>query len=293
MVEVVTPAPVAADTPLLTHTATPRPDLWEIQKCGQGPSVIPGDESTWTHQYVGDIEERGEMDMLLFFTKNNEIQGFAFDFEQAREYRINGCVDRRAFTMWLQQGDIVEAVMKGEFPEKDPRSHFSSSDPLTFAVITGSLVEKSNPGSFQTYFRMTSSTAGTMEHRFELAGVEDDDLIVNASQQFINAVINDDRAQVIEMIRFPVEVRMNGAGAVMNTPEKFLSYYNAIFGDGFKERLAITFPNYLWPNAGNFLGTISQSIYGGGGIVYDEHGKVIGIYNWVESTPTPSADLTP
>ena len=148
-------------------------------------------------------------------------------------------------------------------------------------------MEKEKLESFPVYLRLSSGTYGNMEHRFQLAGTEDDDLILNVSRQFINAVANNDRTQVVEMLHFPVGIWMNGARAEMKAPEMFLTYYNAIFGDGFKERLAITFPNYLMANAGNFVGTISQFIYGGGGLVFDEFGKVIGIYNWAEATPTP------
>ena len=120
---------------------------------------------------------------------------------------------------------------------------------------------------------------------------EEDNRILYASRQFINAVANNDRTQVIEMIRFPVEIWMNGAPAEVRTPEMFLAYYNSIFDDGFRERLTITFPNYLMANAGNFVGTISQFIYGGGGLTFDEHGKVIGIFNWHEASPIPTAAI--
>jgi hypothetical protein len=79
----------------------------------------------------------------------------------------------------------------------------------------------------------------------------------------------------------------------MRTPEVFLTYYNSIFGDGFRERLGVTFPNYLMANAGNFVGTITQFVYGGGGLAFDEHGKVIAIFNWQEETPTPTAAIKP
>ena len=77
----------------------------------------------------------------------------------------------------------------------------------------------------------------------------------------------------------------------MRTPEMFLTYYNSIFGDGFKERLFITLPNYLMANAGNFVGTISQLIYGGGGLAFDEQGRVIAIFNWKEETLEPTATI--
>ena len=149
--------------------------------------------------------------------------------------------------MWLRQGDDVDTVIQGEFPATDPRGKLKSSseDGLKGDVITGSFVNKDVSESFTVYLRLSSGTFGSMEHRFQLAGTENDDLILNVSRQFINAVANDNRTQVIEMLDFPVEIWMNGARAEMKTPEMFLNYFNAIFGNGFKERLIITFPNYL------------------------------------------------
>jgi hypothetical protein len=292
-VETDTPTLTATHTPRPTQTEilmlTPNPDMWEIQKCHKAPSVIGDLYYNWMTNYIGDIEGRGEVDMLLTFTESNEILGFVFNFERVREYRVSGCVEDRAFMMWLQQGDTVEAIIQGEFPATDPRGHFSSSEMLGGEVITGLLMEKSTSQGFSVYLKEESSTAGTIDHRFQLAGVEDDTVILNASRQFIAAVVNDNRAQVVDMIRFPVDVWFRGSRAKLQTPESFLAYYNAIFGDGFKERLAITFPNYLMADAGNFIGTISQFISGGGGISFDEHGKVIAIYNWEKPAPTPTA----
>jgi len=284
---------IATDIPFPTQTETltimSTPDLWEIRKCHKASDVLEI-ESDWIWQYIGDIDGRGKVEMLLNFTEDNQISGFAFDFQNVREYQVTGCLDEQLFTLWLRQENKVDAVIRGEFPTTDPRGNFSSSSVLSSAVMTGLLLENDSLEGFPVYLRLSSGTFGTMEHRFQLAGTEDDDLILNASRQFINAVVSNDRTQVIEILRFPVEIWMNGARAEMKTPEMFLNYYNAIFGDGFKERLAITFPNYLMANAGNFVGTISQFIYDGGGLVFDEYGKVIAIYNWKEPAPTATAN---
>jgi len=294
--------PSATFTPLPTQTETPTlvstPDIWEIQKCPKAPNVI-GTDYGWIWNYTGDIEGRGEVDMLLNFTENNEIQGFAFDIEQVIEYRMSGCVEGRLFIIWLQQEDTVKAVIQGEFPETDPRGHYSASSELSSDVITGSLIEKGKSESFPIYLHLSSGTAGTMDHRFELAGAYVDKVILNASHEFLAAIANDDRAQVVEMVRFPVDCYIRGEWKKMETSEMFLANYDDIFGDGFKERLAITFPNYLMAQAGLFLGTISQFIYGGGGINFDEHGKVTEIYNRqkpinsVQSTCFPPPADTP
>lgn len=284
-----TPAPTATYTAVPKQTEAPTPDIWDIQKCLKAKDVLEI-EPDFIWQYIGDIDGR-RVEMLLNFTEDNQISGFAFDFQNVREYQVSGCLKERIFTLWLLQEKKVIGVIQGEFPTTDPRGNYSSSDVLTSDLMTGLLLEKADLQSFPVYFRVSSGTYGTMEHRFQLAGTKDDHLILDASRQFINAVANNDKTQVIEMTRFPVEIWMNGARTEMRTPEMFLAYYNSIFGDGFRERLAVTFPNYLMANAGNFVGTISQFIYGGGGLAFDEHGKVIGIFNWHDELPTPTAAI--
>lgn len=288
-VETNSPVPTSTQPHPLTQTEMPTAKLWEIQKCHKAPSAIPEEEYRWIHQYIGDIEGRGEMDMLLNFTESNEILGFAFDYEQVLEYQAIGCVDGRAFTIWLQRGDIVEKVIRGGFPETDPRDIFSTSAVLQFEVITGLLMEKNSSKAVSIYLRLISSTSGTMEHRFQLAGVDDDAIILNASEEFRTAIARDDRDRVIEMLRFPIEVQKDADRKEIQTPESFLAQYDVILDTDFRERLEITFPNYIIANSGNFVGTFSQMVYSGGGIVFDEHGKVIAIYNWDLAEPTPAA----
>ena len=257
-------------------------NIWNIQKCQKLPSVIPDGEHVRIEQYVGDIKGRGEMNMLLNFTQDNEIEGFAFDFKQVQEYRVNGCIDGRVFTMWLQQEDAVETVIKGEFPETDPRGHFSSTE-LTFEVMTGSLEEKDNLGSLQVYFRLEGNVAGTMDQRFPLTGLDDDKIILDAVRHLRDAITRDDHDQVVELIRFPLEfIKDTDDPKEILSAEAFLAQYDIIFDEAFRERITNAFPNYLWGNAGNFAGTVSHIIYDGGLILFDEQGKVIAIYNWKE-----------
>lgn len=90
------PVLTATHTPHQIQTETPKADIWEIETCRKAPGIIPNGQYNWIQEYVGDIEGRGKMDMLLNFTKSKEILGFAFDFEQVREYQIYGCVNGRA-----------------------------------------------------------------------------------------------------------------------------------------------------------------------------------------------------
>lgn len=303
-VETATPAPTITYNPLstvpttlhptqtttLVHppTLTATPNLWTIHRCLKVPSIFePWDYGLiWT--YTGDIEGRGDVDMLLNFTKDNEILGFVFDFGQLQEYQVEGCVESRTFTMWLKQEGIVKTIIQGEFPETDPRGFLDSSGTLSFDVIIGLLTEKNNPERLPIYLQLLSGDAGTMKSRFEIANVEDDMVILNASRQFLAAVGKEDRDRVVEMLHFPIETWFRGERKIFQTPEAFLAQYDAIFGDGFKERLELTFPNYLTAFTGNSYG-IALTVYGGGGINFNEYGQVTAIYNWEKPTPTPAA----
>jgi hypothetical protein len=234
------------------------------------------------------MDRQSAVDALLSFTKKNEIVGFYFDTAQARQYQLYGCVVERFFTIWLHQDHAVEAILQGEFPLTDPRYPGSTDDVSDGGVISGSLVMKNDPQkSFSIYLDSGRGDGGTMEHRFWLAGVEDDTVILAAVRQFLTAVANDERDKVVEMMRFPVEY-MIGLGELkdIQTPESFLEQYDVLFDAGFRARLAKTFPDYLMPEADNFIGEISLFIIGGGGITFDAEGKVVAVYNWEKPTPT-------
>lgn len=278
-----TTLPQLTETPFFIATS----DVWTIQKCRRVSSVVSDHSMIWT--YTGDIEKYGQVDMLLSFSKNNEIKGFLFDFGRMREYRATGCVEDRTVKIWLQRGDLVDAIILGEFPATDPRGYYPPNKKLSFPIITGILKDKNGTENLDIYLRTGIANGGTMEHRFELEGVQDDELILNASKKFIAAIAKDDRDMVVNMLQFPIECEIGDKRQTFQTAGAFMSAYDTIFGDGFKERLAMAFPNYLIAYSGN-IGGIGLELYGGGGVVFNGQGRVVGIYNWQKppSTPTPT-----
>ena len=82
-----TPFPTLTTMPTLTTT----PDMWKIQKCRVAPSVIEEIEFEWIWEYIGEITGRGEVDMLLNFTKRNENSGILFRYRK----------DTRISSEWL------------------------------------------------------------------------------------------------------------------------------------------------------------------------------------------------
>ncbi len=196
-----TPVTTSTFTPVPTTptpTLTPTPVIWEIQTCYKGPSVVDNHDSLiWG--YTGNMDGRSRVDMLLNFTENNEILGFLFDFEQVREYKVTGCVEERTFTMWLQEGDAVAAVIKGEFPGN------------SIDGITGLLMKKGDL-NHSIYLDLESGLGGTMQHRFEEMGVDDDTVILDAAHQFLTAVADDDRNQVVKNSIFLSKFRLSMNG---------------------------------------------------------------------------------
>ena len=280
--------------PLQPRTETPQPmttpDIWKIQKCRKFSSIVNDHTMIWT--YTGDIEKYGQVDMLLSFSKNNEIRGFLFDFGRMREYKVTGCVEDRAIKIWLQQGEMVDAIIQGEFPVTDPRGYYSPDKKLSFPIITGTLIDKSNAETLAIYLRSGMANGGTMEQRFKLEGVQDDEIILNASQEFITAVDNNERNLIVAMIEFPIECEIGAKRQKFDTPDAFLASYDVIFENGFKERLARAFPNYLTAYSGD-IGGIGLYVYGGGSIRFNGQGKIVGIYNWQKPIYTPTPSLNP
>ena len=275
-----TPSPIQMATPVPTST----PDMWKTRSCDKVTSVVDKHTMIWT--YKGDMEGYGQIDALLNFTKENEIRGFLFDFKRMREYSVYGCVEGRNLLMWLKQGDVIQAVIQGEFSETDPRGYYLPDKKLSFPIISGFIIEKGSVGLSEIYLRLESGDGGTMEHRFQVEGVKDDAVILNTVNRLLIAVTNDDRTQVAELIHFPVQVFLGDERKIIHAPEAFLSNYTTIFGGGFSERLAITFPNYILSQSGNFGGTYLL-VYGGGTIRIDASGKITEINNFESPTPTP------
>lgn len=283
----ITPRHLPTTISVPSATVTQTPDIWSTPKCEIVHSIIEDFYTFMIWEYIGDIAGRGEFTMLLNFPNNNEILGFAFEYEHIQEYQVMGCVQERDFMMWLSKDGSVDVIIQGEFPKTDPRGYYTSSGTLlSFDVITGWLSEKGNSEQLPVYLHLASGQEGTMDHRFQIANVEDDELILIASQQFLAAVARDDRSRVIEMLHFPIKTWYRDEEITFHSSETFLSQYDNIFDDSFKERLSLSFSNYLIAYTGNYNG-ISLSVYGGGGINFNEYGQVNAIYNWEKPTPTP------
>jgi hypothetical protein len=135
------PTKTATQTDTTTPSFTPTPDIWQILECPNAPSIITLDND-WLWEYSGDFNDgQGYLEMLLQFTGKNKIRGFAFDYENIREYNVYGCVKDRSFIMWLSERDTVEAVIRGEFVSTDPRGHRTGE--LSGDIITGLITDKS------------------------------------------------------------------------------------------------------------------------------------------------------
>ncbi len=297
LTQILSPTLIGTITPI--QIATPAPsatqDAWKIQHCIFTSSITESMEGNWLWEYNGDQAESGNVMVQLNFTTNNEILGFYFDLGQVREYKIRGCIAERYFIMWLFTKDEnnIEARIEGEFPKADPRSQNPSDKILQEKIITGILTSKTSERTYAVYLKLESGISGTLNHRFQIAGVKDDDLILNASKNFLTAVANDEREHVTQMLRFPLEVyKQNGIGIEIQTSKSFLTQYEEIINDDLKERLAKTIPGNMQAYAGNHLGEIGLNITGGGVINFDENGKVQGIFDWKPTVIITSA-LTP
>ena len=229
------------------------------------------------------------MDMLLNFNENNDIQGFAFDYFQLQEFEVQGCVTGREFIMWLKTENNVERVIQGEFPKLDPRGNYPAAD-VAPNIMTGTIIEKGNSTHSKIYLAYESGASCTIQHRFSIAGVEKDLIIVNAAKEFLTAVTQNDRSKIMSMLRFPLDFQRDSNNVIaIKTPEAFLAQYDDILTPDFTERLRKTFPNYLVAQPKKYGEKISLTVYGGGGIVFDPHGKVIEIYNQENSSLTPTS----
>lgn len=73
---------------------------------------------------------------------------------------------------------------------------------------------------------------------YEVTGINQDEA-TTLMQEFADAVQEDRREDVLEMIRFPRKVMIPGHTVIVNSPEEFLPYYDEIFTEEFKAQLDV------------------------------------------------------
>ena len=269
-----TPSTISMPPPSLTPQPTPTEIRVKKSECkNKGHTTTWDLDGDWLNTYVGSIDKENiDLGMTLIYSENF-IEGLFFYIDKPDEMKIEGCLEKnRDFTLYLYDGNGERtAVIHGEFPEIDPLGGFNGSK-LAREVIVGTWVDELTAEQQSIYLRLDHAIGGTLEHKYEVAGATDDEIIDKAAQDFLNAVASNNKEFVAGMIEYPIYATVGGTQTEIKNQDEFIAYYENIFTNEFKAKLAKTRPKHMFAKWSGIM-------LGQGEIWFNAHGKVIAINN--------------
>ena len=102
------------------------------------------------------------------------------------------------------------AMIKAKFSDTDPRHHFVDKGKLGTAIILGTWSRMDGSGSLPVYLCSESDTFADIDHRYMIAGVQDDQAFEVKVRAFRAAVLAGDKAAVASMLEYPTRLTLDG-----------------------------------------------------------------------------------
>jgi hypothetical protein len=162
-------------------------------------------------------------------------------------------------------GDVVARFL-GHFETRDPKGYFGASE-LQCEVMTGSWADIERSDEAQPfYLRLDSIAGGSLEQRYRVAGVLDDDIINDNAAKLWNALRENDRSAVAQLVAYPFSSLIEGQTIEIRTPEQLLAYYDHFFPAARIESVLREIPRHMGASwRGMQLG----------GVLLDSNGNVV------------------
>ena len=233
-------------------------------------------DADWTNgsslvNYAGTIDEKYSIQMTLVISGEN-VTGVYFYQSQLKDIHIKGNL-ADASSLVLDELDPtgkVVAKFNAKFVEQDPKGRFGGND-LRCEIIVGTWSKDGKQG-LSVYLAEESITIGTLDHRYEPAGVDNDALIDSNALRFWAAIKNNDKPAVAAQINYPINVSVSGHLKKINGVNDLLSNYDAIFTARFREAILKAAPKNMFVNAQGIM-------LGNGEVWFGQNGKVITLNN--------------
>jgi hypothetical protein len=229
-------------------------------------------DSGWLWNYDGTIGGKLRVRATLTFA-HAEVAGVYFYATQLKDIRIQGRIidGTRLVLDELDSSGRVAARFEGTFADEDPRGKFKGS--LHCEVIAGFWQKtEAAPQGLPFLLALDSGTSGTLEHRYEVAGAEDDELIHRNAARFCNAVLRRDRRSVASLIQYPIRVRVAGALKSIRNSQELIARYDAIFSPAFQKAIAEAIPRNMFVRDRGIM-------LGNGEVWFGADGRVIALNN--------------
>lgn len=233
-------------------------------------AACTGMEPGWVWNYQGTIGERYRIRMSLVFEKG-ALSGVYAYATQLADIRLRGRLEAgsRIVLEELGPSGTMTAQFVGTFPERDPRGQFGDS-PLQCEVITGTWKKSDGGQPLPFYLSLDAGSTGSLEHRYEAAGVTDDGVVDRKAAAFWNAVKRDDRPAVAALIEYPLAVTVNGRRRRFPDAAALVASYDAVFTAAFRDIILKAIPRYMFAKADGVM-------LGDGAVWFGADGQVIAL----------------
>ena len=155
--------------------------------------------------------------------------------------------------------------------DQDPRGRFSGK--LKCEVIVGSWRKKVGTEKLEVYLSETFESSGTLDHRYEIAGASDDDLIHRNALRFWQAVVTGDKATVAALISYPIRVKVGGVAKRVRGRKELISRFHEIFSPAFRAAVRNAIPRNMFARDRGIM-------LGDGEVWFGSSGQVIALNNY-------------
>lgn len=224
--------------------------------------------------YEGTIDGKYRVRMTLVFGAS-QVDGVYFYANQLRDIRLRGkVIDGRQIVLdELDGAGNATARFSGTFPERDPGTRYGDS-PLECDVIAGTWrkADDAKGTGLPVYLYSESSTAGSLRHRYGVIGAADDEVVNRNAQAFWKAVNAGDRKTAASLVRFPIDVQIDGRRKRLGGAADLLAVYDKVFTPAFRADIAEGLPR-------NMFVRDQGAMLGSGQVWFGASGKVIALNN--------------
>jgi hypothetical protein len=202
-------------------------------------------------EYEGDIAGKLKIGLTLRLGPDGKsASGCYFYYKYCQDIRIDASITGRSILIReFDRGGKPTGLFTGRFLTTDPRHQFKGlgADNLQTEVIEGtwSRPDGSKPLPFHlSEVYLEHWPGGTP--RYANAGFANDAVVDRFAAQFRVAILDGNAAQAARMIRFPIDLTIEGKKQTIDGPADFRRDFNKIFLPGFVERLRNSAPFHMF-----------------------------------------------
>ncbi len=222
--------------------------------------------------YDGTIGDKYRIRMSLALNRK-EVNGLYFYVKQLKDIKLSGHIQdgKRIVLDEIDATGKVTARFEGEFASHDPRNQFAG-DQLGCEVIVGTWRQQNAATALPLYLSSESISGGSLAHRYEVAGADDDEAVNRQAVKFWTAVKQGDKESVAALISYPIKVTLAGKKQRIGSAKELLANYDRIFHAEFQRAIVNAVPRHMFARDQGIM-------LGGGEVWFGPDGKVIALNN--------------